>query len=655
MSETLLQTNPPAVRIIICNENGVNLLAKTLANLLQITYGANATQYYADNSGISRRRWFDDLVEKSAVFIFLSERKDSEDQEYNREFREAEKRGKHILRVLLAHPGEDLDDYVVLSEGLISERLHGLEAVAADAMNALHRLIVNYYRKALFQNQRFKVFISYSHDDRDYPKIIAKYIAQVYDDNSEDNFKFVWYDEDIQGGSKWPDEIKKQIAECDILIFICSNSSLKSKNCQQEYEQARQQGKAILPIIIRRRTVPFLPKMDENQWIDFKDGITLAKLSKFHESVINLAQKQIKLRAKVEASQQETERTFSRRKLSRMILVMIVLLLVSAAIFAIVKVSTRGNSSGASIATQVGQVATATTGAGILPVPDIVASPAISSLTSITVSQEATTRSPLPTQQPTDTPVFTDTPHPLTATPITPTPTSAPTDTSVPTHTPEPTATPSPMPTNTPVPPTSTPAPTATPLPTETPVPPSSTPLSPTSFNAWTTEARTIQPFGATLKLQLMKIPFGCLGDNTCIAESFEIGVFEITNAQYRQCVNSPPYNCSPPAIAERYVRARDTLPVMDVTWLQASTYCGLIGGRLPTEQEWRYAASHLPNMGALVQEWVDTHRSDSNMQVALDHDGQPHQYGMLSFGAAGQPDIGFRCAFSLNLSEGKP
>ncbi len=69
--------------------------------------------------------------------------------------------------------------------------------------------------------------------------------------------------------------------------------------------------------------------------------------------------------------------------------------------------------------------------------------------------------------------------------------------------------------------------------------------------------------------IHLVKIPTG-----------FWIGQTEVTNAAYQRVM---PYTKFPPNEAR--------LPVVNLSWVQAKSYCAAIGGRLPTEAEWEYAA----------------------------------------------------------------
>lgn len=104
------------------------------------------------------------------------------------------------------------------------------------------------------------IFISYSRTDEAFARDLATTLAQLGAD--------IWIDiEDIPAGMKWSTAIQQGLDTADALIVVISPPAMASRNVEDEWQYALDQGKPIIPVLLREAKVHF--QLNRIQWIDF--------------------------------------------------------------------------------------------------------------------------------------------------------------------------------------------------------------------------------------------------------------------------------------------------------------------------------------------------------------------------------------------------
>ena len=86
------------------------------------------------------------------------------------------------------------------------------------------------------------MFVSYSSDDRPTAQAVAADLIVAGLTS--------WHDERVPGGAAWWDEILDQLESCELLVFVASKRSARSRWCRTEIDYADALGKPILPLLV---------------------------------------------------------------------------------------------------------------------------------------------------------------------------------------------------------------------------------------------------------------------------------------------------------------------------------------------------------------------------------------------------------------------
>ena len=107
------------------------------------------------------------------------------------------------------------------------------------------------------------VFISYNSKNEDFAELVKLKL--------EKEEIYVWKDTNqIDAGTEWRNEIDQGLLNCQIIIVLLNQVSVKSPYVTYEWAFALGNGKTIIPILIEECEVH--PRINILQYLDFKDG-----------------------------------------------------------------------------------------------------------------------------------------------------------------------------------------------------------------------------------------------------------------------------------------------------------------------------------------------------------------------------------------------
>jgi len=108
------------------------------------------------------------------------------------------------------------------------------------------------------------IFISYSHEDEDYAKLIKRKLTKCKSD-------VFLSGENIYAGEDWEDAIWSNLEECEVFLFLASQVSVKAEYPKFEIGGAFYAEKDIIPVLIDISPKELPAILKRFQALDFRD------------------------------------------------------------------------------------------------------------------------------------------------------------------------------------------------------------------------------------------------------------------------------------------------------------------------------------------------------------------------------------------------
>ena len=108
-----------------------------------------------------------------------------------------------------------------------------------------------------------KIFITYSRTNKEPVISLANDLEELGHQ--------VWYDQEINGGQSWWDNILSNIRDCEVYLYAITQPALDSTACKRELDYAKALNKTALPVLVDKAvSIAIIPRYLSNvQYVEY--------------------------------------------------------------------------------------------------------------------------------------------------------------------------------------------------------------------------------------------------------------------------------------------------------------------------------------------------------------------------------------------------